>query len=147
MSSAEDLAIAVTLLRTISGMNRNELAAAAGLANSTITEYEKARTIPRGDNLMQMMAAMGLPLAALDQTLAFIRAIRAQTRAGLPALADEVRDAEFPAAGFLLTDAALASELQQLPAEAAHLANRLVRVFLEVHVRKAAGGRDPDNRS
>ena len=74
----EDLAVTLSILRIIRRWSQSELAEAAGVTNSAISDYERGKVDPQSQTLLKLTKALGLPLSALDQTQAFILAIRAQ---------------------------------------------------------------------
>src|SRR5262249_61815446 len=75
----DDLAVTLSILRTIRRWSQSELAEAAGVTNSAISDYERGKVDPQTQTLQKLVRALGLPLSALDQTQAFIQMIRAQT--------------------------------------------------------------------
>lgn len=59
----------VRALRELAGFNQGELAAASGVANSTLSRYEQGRQIPSRRNLERIAAAAGVPLVTVEQVL------------------------------------------------------------------------------
>lgn len=59
----------IRALRELAGFNQLELASASGVANSTISRYEKAQQIPSRHNLERIAAATKVPLATVEQVL------------------------------------------------------------------------------
>src|SRR5436305_5655397 len=82
MGSAADLAVTLSILRIIRRWSQSELAEAAGVTNSAISDYERGKVDPQTQTLQKIMRALGLPLSALDQAQAFIQLIRAQMEGG-----------------------------------------------------------------
>src|SRR5436309_3888485 len=76
--SNDDLAVTLSILRIIRRWSQSELAEAAGVTNSAISDYERGKVDPQTQTLQKLVRALGLPLSALDQTQAFIQMIRAQ---------------------------------------------------------------------
>src|SRR6476660_3396130 len=74
----DDLAVTLSILRTIRRWSQSELAEAAGVTNSAISDYERGKVDPQSQTLQKLVRALGLPLSALDQTQAFILMVRAQ---------------------------------------------------------------------
>src|SRR5215475_7682645 len=79
--SNDDLAVTLSILRTIRRWSQSELAEAAGVTNSAISDYERGKVDPQTQTLQKLVRALGLPLSSLDQTQAFIQMIRAQMNA------------------------------------------------------------------
>ena len=77
----DDLAVTLSILRIIRRWSQSELAEAAGVTNSAISDYERGKVDPQTQTLQKLIRALGLPLSALDQTQAFIQMIRAQMSA------------------------------------------------------------------
>src|SRR5579885_3436063 len=80
----DDLAVTLSILRSIRRWSQSELAEAAGVTNSAISDYERGKVDPQTQTLQKLVRALGLPLSALDQTQAFIQMIRAQMDTGEP---------------------------------------------------------------
>src|SRR3954468_19625595 len=74
----DDLAVTLSILRIIRRWSQSELAEAAGVTNSAISDYERGKVDPQTQTLQKLVRALGLPLSALDQTQSFIQIIRAQ---------------------------------------------------------------------
>ncbi|MFY9821206.1 MAG: helix-turn-helix domain-containing protein [Thermoanaerobaculia bacterium] len=80
-----DLSIALTFLRLGQGWNQADLAAAAGISPKILNDLERGwRTLTR-PKLEQLIATMGLPPAAIDETLETLARNRAMARAPHPA--------------------------------------------------------------
>src|SRR5437763_12788939 len=80
--SNDDLAVTLSILRIIRRWSQSELAEAAGVTNSAISDYERGKVDPQTQTLQKLVRALGLPLSSLDQTQAFIQMIRSQMDAG-----------------------------------------------------------------
>jgi tetratricopeptide (TPR) repeat protein/DNA-binding XRE family transcriptional regulator len=74
-----DLGLVITILREIRGWNQQELAHAAGLRESSISDYEGGKVTPELKNLRRVLAALGYSLTAVDETLQFITLMRGQS--------------------------------------------------------------------
>jgi transcriptional regulator with XRE-family HTH domain len=136
-TSSRDLAISLAILRLIGERSQSELAEAAGVTNSAISDYERARVDPQTQTLQKLLRAQGLPLAALDDTQAFILRVRALMSAEHEALgADEHA---FSAAAVAPARRAQRIEIAQIASEAGRFASRFVAFLLELLAR----GRDP----
>src|SRR5579864_2233533 len=89
--SNDDLAVTLSILRIIRRWSQSELAEAAGVTNSAISDYERGRVDPQTKTLQKIIRALGLPLSALDQTQAFILSVRSQMAADEEPLPEERR--------------------------------------------------------
>src|SRR4029078_11105926 len=79
--SNDDLAVTLSILRIIRRWSQSELAEAAGVTNSAISDYERGKVDPQTQTLQKLVRALELPPSTLDQTQAFIQVIRVQTSA------------------------------------------------------------------
>jgi transcriptional regulator with XRE-family HTH domain len=130
----DDLAASLSILRTIRRWSQSELAEAAGITNSAVSDYERGKVDPQTQTLQRLVRALGLPLSALDQTLAFIQIIRAQM------LVDTDAPAESERASALFSQASAISprererraEIAAVASEAGRFASRLTRLLLEL---------------
>jgi transcriptional regulator with XRE-family HTH domain len=66
------VALVLAILRTTRGWNQDQLAKAAEVRPSTVSNYETGRQEPGLGNLRRLLAAMGYSLAAIERTKAFI---------------------------------------------------------------------------
>lgn len=90
----KDLGLVITILREIRGLNQNELARAAGLRESSISDYEGGKVTPELKNLRRVLAALGYTLSAVDETLQFVAVMRGQCAHLGQALAPEATSAD-----------------------------------------------------
>lgn len=74
---SRDLAPVLTVLRVCRGWTRTELAKAAGVPNSSLSQYERGQKTPELRTLSRLVEAMGFPLAAVDATRNFLGSLRA----------------------------------------------------------------------
>ena len=125
MSGAE-LGTLLAVLRIVRGWNQEELAQASGLRSGTISDYERGKMVPGLNALQRLLSAMGYPLAALDQTRAFVDGLQT---GGLPAASAEGADGP----------AALRREVEQASADAGRVVSRLTRLMFAVMSSSAAG--------
>lgn len=138
--AAGDINVALTILRIVRGWTQDDLARAAGVANSAISEYERGKKVPELSTLRRLVDAMGYPLSTLDRTRGFIASLQSDATlaalgAGIhggspravPARAQGRSDAAPPG-----TDraAALQWEMEQVSAEAGRAVSRLTRLLL-----------------
>ena len=124
----DDLAVTLSILRIVRRWSQSELAEAAGVTNSAISDYERGKVDPQTQTLQKLIRALGLPLSALDQTQAFIQMIRAQMSApseedsqhfsGAPEISPEERE--------------LRAEIAQIASEGGRFASRLTHAVLEL---------------
>lgn len=124
----DNLAVALAILRTIKRWSQSELAEAAGVTNSAISDYERGKVDPQTKTMQKIVRALGLPLSALDQTFAFIEMIRAQMDAG------ESAPASPPASTTALSSAERERrmEIAGVASEGGRFASRLTRLMLEL---------------
>ena len=123
----DDLAVTLAILRIIRRWSQNELAEAAGVTNSAISDYERGKVDPQTQTLQKLVRALELPLSTLDQTQAFIQVIRVQMSAPAgesPSFssAPEVSPAERE----------LRAEIALIASEGGRFASRLTRMILEL---------------
>jgi transcriptional regulator with XRE-family HTH domain len=125
----DDLAVTLSILRIVRRWSQSELAEAAGVTNSAISDYERGKVDPQTQTLQKLIRALGLPLSALDQTQAFIQTIQAQMStpaeaedsphfSGAPEISPEERE--------------LRAEIAQIASEGGRFASRLTRTVLEL---------------
>jgi transcriptional regulator with XRE-family HTH domain len=72
-NGAELFGRALAVLRISRGMSRNELASAAGVGPSNLSNYERGRARPREETLERILEALKLPPAALERAQDFAR--------------------------------------------------------------------------
>jgi transcriptional regulator with XRE-family HTH domain len=77
-ATSDDFGVTLAILRIIRRWSQSELAEAAGVTNSAISDYERGKVDPQTQTLQKLVRALGLPLSALDQTHSFILLVRAQ---------------------------------------------------------------------
>lgn len=134
----DDLAVTLSILRIIRRWSQSELAEAAGVTNSAISDYERGKVDPQAQTLQKLVRALGLPLSALDQTQAFIVMIRAQMNVESK---EEIPrpPASNPNKGVSdLTP--LRTEIAQVASEGGRFASRLTRLMLELLAARSGGG-------
>ena len=129
-SRTDDLAITLAILRIIRRWSQSELADAAGVTNSAISDYERGKVDPQTQTLRKLIRALGLPLSALDQTQAFIQTIQAQMSAD-DALVLAAGEQAFSTAGVSPALRARRVEIAQAASDAGRCASRLVQLLLE----------------
>ncbi|HVT18886.1 MAG TPA: helix-turn-helix transcriptional regulator [Thermoanaerobaculia bacterium] len=75
-----DLGLVVRLLRALRGWNQGELAAAAGVDKSAISDYEQGKNRPSPKTLERLAAGADVSLARLESLLPLLRRTRQGTR-------------------------------------------------------------------
>jgi transcriptional regulator with XRE-family HTH domain len=82
LATDDVLAVSLALLRLVRRWSQSDLAEAAGLTNSAISDYERNKVDPQTRSLLRLVEAMGYPLSVLDQARDFVLSLRAQIGAG-----------------------------------------------------------------
>jgi transcriptional regulator with XRE-family HTH domain len=130
----DDLAVTLSILRIVRRWSQSELAEAAGVTNSAISDYERGKVDPQTQTLQKLIRALGLPLSALDQSQAFIQMIRAQ----MTSLETVDSQAEGETQGFSSAsdlspvEREMRAEIAQVASEGGRFASRLTRLMLEM---------------
>jgi transcriptional regulator with XRE-family HTH domain len=130
--SNDDLAVTLSILRIIRRWSQSELAEAAGVTNSAISDYERGKVDPQTQTLQKLVRALGLPLSALDQTQAFIQVVRAQMDTNEPGSLPGGGAAFSNAAALSPKERELRAEIAQIASEGGRFASRLTRLMLEL---------------
>jgi len=129
MTSADGLAVTLAILRIVRRWSQSELAEAAGVTNSAISDYERGKVDPQTQTLQKIVRALGLPLSALDQTQAFIQMIRAQ----MDGDGSDLEEGLFSnAAAISPREREMRAEIAQIASEGGRFASRLTRMMLEL---------------
>jgi transcriptional regulator with XRE-family HTH domain len=141
----DDLAVTLAMLRIIRRWSQSELAEAAGVTNSAISDYERGKVDPQTQTLQKLVRALGLPLSALDQAQAFIQMIQSQMSAPVEA-EDSPHFSSAPETS--PEEREMRAEIALIASEGGRFASRLTRMALELMARGRAGGRpdDPSER-
>jgi transcriptional regulator with XRE-family HTH domain len=74
-------AVSLTILRAVCRMSQGDLAVAAGVTNSAISDYERGKVDPQSQTLHKLLRGLKLPLSILEETYAFIELVRGQVGA------------------------------------------------------------------
>jgi len=137
--SNDDLAVTLSILRIIRRWSQSELAEAAGVTNSAISDYERGKVDPQTQTLQKLVRALGLPLSALDQTQSFIQIIRAQMDTGEDRVPAGERGAQpfSNAAALSPREREVRAEIAQIASEGGRFASRLTRMLLELMSKNA----------
>lgn len=86
-----ELGTTLLLLRSATGWDQQKLARALGVSKSWISQIERGDRIPSSATVRRVAAALGLPLALLDQARKLAREVTATRSAGMPGDAGPVR--------------------------------------------------------
>jgi transcriptional regulator with XRE-family HTH domain len=148
-----ELNIALTVLRIVRGWTQDDLGKAAGIPNSSISDYERGKKVPSLKTLERLMAAMGFSIQSLQRTRRFIQAVRAESL-----LSDDANEWQTESGGFepaetaepvpseavfgAVSPAALQWEVEQLSVEAGRVVSRLTRTMLVLLSRSSQNARD-----
>src|SRR5436853_7837465 len=125
----DDLAVTLSILRIVRRWSQSELAEAAGVTNSAISDYERGKVDPQTQTLQKLVRALGLPLSALDQTQAFIQIIRAQMDMGEGRVPQGEGALPFSnAAALSPKEREVRAEIAQIASEGGRFASRLTRI-------------------
>src|SRR5436305_6923232 len=122
-----DLAVSLSILRNIRRWSQSELADAAGVTNSAISDYERGKVDPQTQTLQKLVRALGLPLSALDQTQAFIQMIRAQMDSGERVESKGSSPLFSNASALSSQERARRAEIAEIASEGGGFASRLTR--------------------
>jgi transcriptional regulator with XRE-family HTH domain len=130
---SRDLAISLAILRITREWSQSELAEAAGVTNSAVSDYERGKVDPQTHTLQKLLRALGLPLSALDETQVFLIRMRAHLDSGpatLAAVPGETASAVSPSDS--TAKHAVRMEIAQLASEAGRFSARFVQFLLEL---------------
>src|SRR4051794_31807821 len=78
LAETDLLAVTLAILRNIRRMSQRDLAAAAGVTNCAVSDYERGKVDPQSSTLRRLFRGLDLPLSALEETQTFIQRIRSQ---------------------------------------------------------------------
>jgi transcriptional regulator with XRE-family HTH domain len=137
--AGRDLAISLAILRITREWSQSDLAEAAGITNSAISDYERGKVDPQTQTLQKILRALGLPLSALDDTQAFIVRLRAQM--SLEKLAGVSAETDLSASPTVSpARRALRLQIAEIASEAGRFSSRLVQFVLELLSRDHEAG-------
>jgi transcriptional regulator with XRE-family HTH domain len=68
-----DTARALKLWRRLVGLTQRELATLAGINDSTISDYETGKTVPKEETVMRVCAAFDMTAIDLEEAVRFVR--------------------------------------------------------------------------
>lgn len=130
MATIEEVGKVIHVLRVIHSLSQGDLAEVSGVRNSSISNYERGKAIPKLETLQKLAEGMGLPLSAVQETQEFIHRMRSQMRGASVGDATSFHLGE-GAAG-RVDAAALRTEMEQVANDAGRLVSRLVRLVLQL---------------
>jgi transcriptional regulator with XRE-family HTH domain len=113
-------------------MSQSELAEAAGVTNSAISDYERGKVDPQSNTLRKILRGLDLPVSILDPTQTFIETVRSQVGGrgqGQPEPAPALA-LDLPGEGRL--DVVLRTEVALLASEGARFFARFIRLLFLV---------------
>src|SRR5262245_46224951 len=77
-SEPGDFSLALAILRISRGWSQDQLARAAGITNSALSEYERGKKVPELKSVRKLVTALGYELSAIERTEDFLRELRAE---------------------------------------------------------------------
>lgn len=132
MSSIEDIGVVIHILRVIRGLSQGGLARVSEVRNSSISNYERSKAVPKFETIQKLAAGLGLPLSAVEEAQEFIRRMRSLAATGGAPDTGAVEELE-ARPRFALRDAAdLQAEVEQVSTDAGRMASRMTRLILEM---------------
>jgi transcriptional regulator with XRE-family HTH domain len=129
---SDDLAVTLGILRTIRRMSQSDLAEAAGVTNSAISDYERGRVDPQSQTLRKLLRGLDLPVSILDQAQAFIETVRSQVGARVQGQPEPAPAVALDLPGEVGLDLKLRTEVALLASEGARFAARFIRLLFLV---------------
>lgn len=135
MSNIEDVGVAIHVLRVIRDLSQGDLAEASGVRNSSISNYERGKSVPKLETVQKLADGLGLPLSVVEETQTFIERVRLRLTEPARSQAAGRRDGErgsvYPVDFFSPRDPVLfRAEVDQLSSEFGRLASRLIQLLL-----------------
>jgi transcriptional regulator with XRE-family HTH domain len=147
VAPTDDLAVTLAILRIIRRYSQSELAEAAGVTNSAISDYERGKVDPQTQTLQKLVRALGLPLSALDQCQAFIMMIRSQMTAGGTPSPGGASLPFSDAAALSPAERVVRREIAEVASEAGRFASRFTHLLLELMASSSHDGETPCSRT
>ncbi|MEA2692247.1 MAG: Helix-turn-helix domain [Acidobacteriota bacterium] len=74
-----DFSLALSILRISRGWSQDQVAKAAGITNSALSEYERGKKMPELKSVKKIVTALGYELSAIERTEGFLRELRAES--------------------------------------------------------------------
>lgn len=132
MATIEDVGTVIHVLRVIRSLSQGDLAEASGVRNSSISNYERGKAVPKLETLQKLTDGMGLPLSAVQETQEFIHRMRAQLRRSGSVTGGALASGLLSGEPSSPNPDALLTEMDQLAADSGRLVSRLLRVVLQI---------------
>lgn len=137
----EDLDVILIILRSALRWKQNDLARAAGIGNSSISDYERRKKLPGRKNLRKILGAMGYRDGTVHFVSEFLRDLRTRHRLPdgepypLPGGSDEVAEGgpERPRGG----DEELRTWADKVSLEIGRAAEHFARLSLELQIARS----------
>lgn len=130
MSTFDDVGVIIHVLRVIRGLSQGDLAQLSGVRNSSISNYERGKSVPKLETLEKLGQGLELPISAMEEAQEFIRRMRSRGQGGAnpSQLSFSGLDSQ---GGFPPKDSALLHrELDRLASEAGRVLYETLRVVL-----------------
>ncbi len=124
----------LVILRSALRWKQNDLAAASGIGNSSISDYERKKKVPGRKNLRKLLDAMGYQPSVLDYTRRFLHELRTAQRLPEGEAGPALSAAEGPEA--ISAETALLARVERVSSEAGRAAESIVRLALEIQMGK-----------
>jgi len=143
MSTFEEVGVVIHVLRVVRGLSQGDLARLSGVRNSSISNYERGKSMPKLETLEKLAQGLELPVSAMEETQEFIRRMRNRT-AGSGLSSGFSRDwglesgsSEAPA-----DSASLGSEMDRLSRDAGRVTTQILRLALGMLALREEGGEE-----
>jgi transcriptional regulator with XRE-family HTH domain len=135
-SEEEDLDIILIILRSSLRWKQNDLAHAAGIGNSSISDYERRKKAPGRKNLKKLLTAMGFRDGAIEYVGDCLRELRNRYRLAEGETAFSATGAE-EVAESSRGESDLQTRVDQISAEIGRAAEHFARLSLELQIAKS----------
>jgi transcriptional regulator with XRE-family HTH domain len=74
-----DFSLALSILRISRGWSQDQVAKAAGITNSALSEYERGKKMPELKSVRKIVTALGYELSAIERAEEFLRELKAES--------------------------------------------------------------------
>ncbi len=82
-ATTSELGLAIFLMRVVRGWSQTEMARAAGITSSMLSEFERGRRNPAPKTLERLSKASGVPLSAITAILPALRSLQKSVESGV----------------------------------------------------------------
>lgn len=149
MSTFDDVGVIIHVLRVVRGLSQGDLAHLSGVRNSSISNYERGKSVPKLETLERLAKGLELPVSAMEETQEFIRRMRARTAAGGASSPLGVGWGPEGTAQAPEDLAGLGSEMDRLSQDAGRVTTRVLRLALGMLAARkdALPAQEPENES